>query len=82
MVVQELIDALHDRGVGAAKIGGRERKWKREGARGSTPEADVGGDLFAADQGDVLDEECSHPFFLPVRRAGIMPQAREVGGEA
>ena len=38
--------------------------------------------FIAPDQGDVLDEEPDHPFLLPVRRMGIVPQAGEVGGEA
>ncbi len=81
MVVEKLVDAMDDIGVGAPKISGGEGERKGECTRRTATEADVGGDLGVLDERHVLDEEPRQTLLLANGCGRIVPEAREVGGE-
>ena len=47
--------------------------------RSATTKADMGQDLVAAEQGDVLDEEPGHTLALALGDVRVTPESREVG---
>ena len=74
VLVEQLIDQGDHYRVGLPGLPGGQ--WERQGerARGSTAEADVGGEALAPEQGDVLHEQAQEPLPLAIRRARIAPQ--------
>ena len=64
-----------------AEFPGGEFGGDGELAGGSAAEADSQRDVAVADESDILDEQSGHAFALVVRGFGIVPEAREVGGQ-
>jgi hypothetical protein len=80
MIEQPVDFGDHVRG-GGPQLGCRE--WQRHGERGVLPagEPDLCGDLLAAVEGDVGDEQAHHAFTFSLRGARVGPQGGEVGGQ-
>ena len=71
VTVEQPIDVGDDVVRGAPGLGGRERDGDVEAGGGAAFETYVHGDVVAAGQGDVLDEQADHPFAFAVRGARI-----------
>ena len=81
VAIEEPIDLGHDGGIGPPEIGGIAGQGQPDGPDDAAAEADVGDDLVSAHQGDVVEQQPDHALALPLRRGGVRPEPREVGGE-
>src|SRR5262245_4904080 len=79
--VEERVNLADDRRVGGAELDTGLRQWNLERAGGPAGESDIGVDALAFGQRDIGDEEPHHALLLAERGGGIVPQAREIGGE-
>jgi len=83
VVVQEAVNGGNRGRIGVAHDRSGQGQGDLERLLGAALEADVQGDgVGSLEQRDVFDEQAEHPLALPIKRAGVLPQPREVHGQS
>jgi hypothetical protein len=77
--IEEAIDLGDHFGARLPGRPSRLRQGQAQRPRRPTLEPDLDHDLFTFDQSHIFDQEPRHPFPLPLRRLGVLPESREVG---
>ena len=76
VLVEEFIDGRHDLRLGLAKLPGSTWERELERPRGTATKADVRGELVAAQQSNVFDDQPHEPFAFACGRAWVPPDLR------